>query len=219
MRARRLNSGYASAIGVLMSLMVMGSAGAGPGGGGHGGGGAHGGGGGFHGGSRGSFGRSFGGGYRGGYHGYYGGRYGGWRGGWGGFGLGLYLPFLPWDYEALWWGGIPYYYANDAYYQWDGSVGEYQQVQPPTGLPQAAPESVSGPSNLTATSHLFAYPKGGQSQEQQTRDRSECSQWAQTQTKSDSAKAQADLASDTTRHQDYLRAEAACLEGRNYSVK
>jgi len=159
MRARRLNSGYASAIGVLMSLMVMGSAGAGPGGGGHGGGGAHGGGGGFHGGSRGSFGRSFGGGYRGGYHGYYGGRYGGWRGGWGGFGLGLYLPFLPWDYEALWWGGIyPITMRTTAYYQWDGSVGEYQQVQPPTGLPQAAPESVSGPSNLTATSHLFRIP-------------------------------------------------------------
>jgi len=81
---------------VLMSLMIMGSAGAGPGGGGHGGGGAHGGGGGFHGGSRGSFGRSFGGGYRGGLSRNYGGRYGGWRGGWGGFGLGLYYRFLPW---------------------------------------------------------------------------------------------------------------------------
>ena len=228
MRTRGLIAGCCVvAIGILMSLMVMGSASAGPGGGGHGGGGAHGGGGGgahgggggFHGGSRGSFGHSFGGGYRGGYHGHYGGRFGGGRGGWGGFGLGLYLPFLPWDYETLWWGGMPYYYANDGYYQWDGGVGEYQQVQPPAGPSQAAPDGISGPNDTTATSHLFAYPKGGQSPEQQTRDRSECRQWAQSQAKSDSTKALADVASVSTRHQGYLRAEAACLEGRNYSVK
>ena len=228
MRTRGLISGCrVVAIGILMSLVLIGSASAGPGGGGHGGGGGgfHGGGGSVHGGSRGSFGHYFGGGYRGGYygsHGYYGGRYGygRWRGGWNGFGFGLYVPFLPWGYETLWWGGVPYYYANDDYYLWDDSVGEYQEVQPPAGPPQAAPDGVSGPSDLTATAHLFAYPKGGQSPEQQARDRDECRHWAQSQTGFDSMQAQTNEANDSTaKRQGYLRAEAACLEGRNYSVK
>jgi hypothetical protein len=127
---------------------------------------------------------------------------------------------LPWGYDTLWWGGEPYYYANDAYYQWDGGVGEYQQVQPPAGPAEAAPDGMSNPNDITATTHLFAYPKGAQSPEQQARDRDECSHWAQSQTGSDSTQTQTNVASAAAaKRQNYLRAEAACLEGRNYSVK
>jgi hypothetical protein len=54
---------------------------------------------------------------------------------------------------------------------------------------------------------LFAYPKTGQTAEQQTRDRQECRNWAASQTGSD------------TDSEGHLRAQAACLEGRGYSVK
>src|SRR5580700_6273029 len=88
--------------------------------GGGGGGGAHGGGyGGGHG----------GGGGRGGYgHRGFGGRgYGYGRFGYGGFGFyddfgllgyGLFFDALPLYYLTYWWGGVPYYYANDNFYQW-----------------------------------------------------------------------------------------------------
>jgi hypothetical protein len=70
------------------------------------------------------------------------------------------------------------------------------------------------------TSDLFAYPKGGQKEDQQARDRNECRHWAANQTGFDPAKAQTDAIRDAVaKRQGYLRAEAACLEGRNYSVK
>src|SRR5450631_2742251 len=142
------------------------------GGGGHFGGGghaavAHGGYGGGYGGYRGGYGGYRGGygygGYRGGY-GWRGGYYGGW--GWGGLGLGLYFAALPLYYSTLWWDGIPYYYANDNYYVYDGNVGQYQTVAPPPGLQNqvAAPEEPVG-------TDLMAYPKNGQSPEQQAKDK------------------------------------------------
>ena len=58
---------------------------------------------------------------------------------------------------------------------------------------------------------LFAYPKNGQSDEQQSADRSECGQWASSQTGAADASA-----AGTT---DYKRALTACLQGRGYSVQ
>jgi hypothetical protein len=167
------------------------------------------GGGGFHGGFHSGF-----GGYRGGYayglRGGYGYGYGYRRGygccGWGWPG-GLFLATLPLYYSTWWWGGVPYYYAYNNYYVWNPDVAQYQSVAPPSGmLTQGAPgaEAARG-------TDLFAYPKNGQSQEQQARDRQECRDWAATQTGS-SAPAQGGLETN-------LRAQAACLEGRGYSVK
>ena len=66
--------------------------------------------------------------------------HGGWGGyGWGfgaGLGLGLYFSSLPFYYSTYWWGGIPYYYADDTFYTWDGSAGEYQTVSPPPEVEQ-----------------------------------------------------------------------------------
>ena len=146
-------------------------------------GGHFGGGGGFHGGHY--------GGYRGGWAGrpYYGSRgYYGWRAGWGccgwggpWVGLGWYLPVLPLGYSTAWWDGVPYYYANNYYYAWDSGAGQYQAVEPPAGI--SGPASSSGTYIPTATqsntwTDLYAYPKAGQSAEQQVRDRDECHKWA-----------------------------------------
>jgi hypothetical protein len=56
---------------------------------------------------------------------------------------------------------------------------------------------------------LFAYPKNGQSDEQQSTDRAECGRWAGSQTGSDGSAAG---------NMDYRRALTACLQGRGYSV-
>jgi hypothetical protein len=60
---------------------------------------------------------------------------------------------------------------------------------------------------------LYAYPKNGQSEAQQAKDRSECRQWAGTQPNTDAS------GNDAASHQNYLQAEAACLTGRGYSVQ
>lgn len=79
-------------------------------------------------------------------------------------------------------------------------------------------------------SQLFIYPKAGQSSEPQARDREDCHRWAVVQTGVDPRVA-ADASTATTgttktldgitaaKRADYLRADGARLEGRNYSVE
>jgi hypothetical protein len=211
-----------SAVAALVMVAAAGVASAGPGGGGHGGGGGghfaggfHGGGGGWHGGYGGRGGYGWRGGYggRGGYYGGYGWCCGGWGWGWG---LGFYLPLLPLYYDTYWWGGIPYYYADGNYYLWDGDIGEYEAVEPPAGLSSTPP--AQGPTvNPAVSSELFAYPKGGQSEAQQKQDKEECRRWATSESGFDPAAPRPGKEPDA--RQSYLRAEAACLEARNYSVR
>jgi hypothetical protein len=187
-RHRPLRAALLALSGALLLAAAGGPASAAPhggfGGGGHAAfGGARGG---FaHGGfARGGFAR--GGGGRGYAHPYgRGGRGYGWRGygrgygwgpywGWGvGLGLGLYLSTLPWDYATYWWDGVPYYYAGNSYYIWDGADGRYESVQPPS---QVSEQAVSAP-----PMKLYAYPKNGQSAQQQAADTAECVRWAHQQ--------------------------------------
>jgi hypothetical protein len=221
-------------IGASLAAIAAGSSGsavAHSGGGGGGGGGSHGGGGGFHGGSGvhggGGFHGRGGGGYRGGWHG--GGGYrrgwygGGYYGAWGGLGYGLFFATLPWYYDTYWWDGAPYYYADDVYYQWNRDAAQYETVQPPAGL------SDQVKAQAPVVSELFMYPKAGQSSEQQARDREECHRWAVGQAGFDpttvavasaGSPTASQLRADSTavKRADYLRADGACLEGRNYSV-
>jgi hypothetical protein len=204
-----------AALTAAVLLGAVGLAHAGPGGGG----GGHFGGGGFHGGGHGGYAARGGYSWRGGWHGgYYGGGYGRWWGGWG-FGLGVYLPFLPWYYATYWWNDVPYYYADGLYYLWDSDVGEYQAVQPPADLSSTPPADAAAQTGAPAVdSELFAYPRAGQSQAQQQQDKDQCRLWAAAQTQATSAQAAGERAAATSRP-DYLRAEAACLEARNYSVR
>ena len=160
----------------------------------HGGGGSHGGGGGHRGGGR-------HGSWRGG-HGYRHGWYGGW-----GLDYGFLLASLPWYYDTYWWDGAPYYYADDEFYQWNSSEGEYQTVPPPARLADHVKAQAA------VHRELFVYPKGGQSPQQQASDRAECHLWAVTETGFDPT-----AAPDAPEITAYLSAERACLEGRNYTV-
>jgi hypothetical protein len=199
--------------------------------GGHGGGGGAGGGhaaaGGFHGG--GGYHGAAGGGYRGGYAGGYRGGYGGYRGGYGygyrggyygghgwgpgwgyGLGVGLFVAALPWYYSTYWWGGVPYYYADNTYYVYNDSAGQYQSVAPPAGLQSDAPPAGAPPAgDPEAAGQIYMYPKSGQTPEQQARDRADCDAWARQQTGTSAA----------SHSPDYFRANAACLDARGYSVK
>jgi hypothetical protein len=146
-------------------------------------------------------------GYRG-YAGY--GRSGyGYRGFYGrGLGYGLFLAALPLYYATYWWNGIPYYYADDTYYIWNGGVGRYETVVPPEGIAQEAPAENAG--------ELYVYPRRGQSSEQQARDRYECHRWAAEQSGFDPSQGAPGAAAARA---DYRRAQSACLEARDYSVR
>jgi hypothetical protein len=233
-----------------------GQVGGGGGGQAGGGGGGHAGGGGFGGGHGGGFGAVHGGGgsHGGGVRGN-----GGWHDhdhghdhdpdhdhfGQRGYGWGYdpLLSRLPFYYSTFWWDGVPYYYADDNYYVWNGSAGGYQAVDPP---PQVLNQSTAS----AGVTELYAYPKNGQSAEEQARDKQECETWAAQQAAlhapqpassvpaapldPDAAVAGAasapaarsgppadGYATETLtpeKREQYLRAESACLEGRGYSV-
>jgi hypothetical protein len=150
-----------------------------------------------------------------------------------GAGFAWFLPVLPAFCATYWWNSVPYYYYNDVYYTYDPAASGYVVTTPPPALdsdaapvdsnggagpaapgPQAGPggpanygPAPAGPANGDG---LFAYPKNGQSEQQQTADRSECAQWAGSQTGGVQQSAAGGL--------DYRRAMTACLQGRGYSV-
>jgi len=168
------------------------------------------------------------GGYYG--HGYSTGAY--WRGGYwhGGFwprayyGLGFswFLPILPLAYATYWYGGIPYYYANDVYYTYNPSYDGYVATDPPpvadsTGDgsaavagpgPEAGPGPGAGQADGAVAGQIFMYPKNGQTPQQQATDKAECQQWA--------AQQAGQVAQNGP---DYRRAMTACVEGRGYSAR
>ena len=184
--------------------------------GGGGGGGHAGGGGGAH---------FSGGGHAGAYGGYRGGGYvlggcggggwgcWGWGWGWGGLGLGLYFATLPLYYQTYWWNGVPYYYADNTYYTYDQNAKQYQTVAPPDGLQPQAGAAGGAPAT---SGELIAYPKNGQPADQQSKDKYECHKWAAGQTGYDPTTG---AAAPANKRPDYMRAQAACLEGRGYSVE
>lgn len=108
-------------------------------------------------------------------------------------------------------GGIAYLYANGVYYR-ERHEGGYEVVPAPVG-------SEGGSASATPP-RLFVYPRAGQSAEQQAGDEYECHRWAVTQSGFDpTAVVTATAGADHGRRADYQRASAACLEGRNYTVR
>ena len=154
--------------------------------------------------------------------GYWGGGY--WPRAWYGSGFNWFLPVLPLAYATYWWGGVPYYYANDAYYTYDSSYDGYVATDPPpisgntdssggatapNGAPAGDPsQGGAPPQSQGAVGQVFMYPKNGQSVEQQTTDKAECQQWATQQA--------GQVAQNPS---DYQRAMVACVEGRGYSAR
>ena len=129
--------------------------------------------------------------------------------------IGAFVPFLPYYYSTVWWRGVPYYYANDTYYTWNGGEDEYEVVTAPNGIESG------GTTAPPPIDEVFIYPKNGQDSGQQARDKYECHRSAADQTGFDPTRpgggVEADVAA--TKRSDYMRAQAACLEARGYSVK
>jgi hypothetical protein len=124
-------------------------------------------------------------------------------------------------YATYWYGGVPYYYADDVYYTYNPSYDGYVATDPPPvgdssgagegAPPNAGPAPNGGPApgdGGAAAGQIFMYPKNGQSVEQQATDKAACQQWASQQA--------GQVAQNGS---DYQRAMAACVEGRGYSAR
>jgi hypothetical protein len=105
----------------------------------------------------------------------------------------------------------PYYYAP--YYA------------PPTVIIREQPPEYFQPAQSVTPSsaeRIFVYPRQGQSEDLQAKDRYECHSWAVSQTRYDPTQSSIGEIPATKRDQmraDYRRAEDACLDGRGYTVK
>jgi hypothetical protein len=134
------------------------------------------------------------------------------RGGHGGGYRGWWVPWAVIGGAAVL--AAPYYYAP--YY---GPPTVIIREQPPEYF-QPAP-SVTPPS----TERIFVYPRQGQSEELQAKDRYECHNWAVSQTWREPRKVSIEewtliiKSMSEAQRADYLRAESACLDGRGYTVK
>lgn len=112
-------------------------------------------------------------------------------------------------------GALSYYYVNGMYYRplmVDG-VRSYEVVAPPVAGtdPAAAPSTPS---------KLFVYPRQAQSADQQATDEYECHRWAADRSGYDpTVSATGGAASAPGGRSDYQRAQAACLDGRGYTVR
>jgi hypothetical protein len=155
--------------------------------------------------------------HRGGGHGEHGSGGGLYRfgehGGWIIPGHGFYFASIPSYCKLVYWEGVPYYYADDLYYEWNGTAGAYQQVQPPAGLAEQI--------DAHAPAELFVFPNGDQTNEQVKRDSEACHDWAVQQAGFDPNAAPRTEASDRSaaKRANYLRADEACLEARDYTVE
>ena len=139
-------------------------------------------------------------GHSGGHHGY----------GWGGGSYGFYGA-LPAFATVLTIGALTYWVADGIYYR-AVPAGGYEVVPAPVGAAQPAAALAYG-------NRVFIYPRNAQSKEQQATDEYQCHQWAVGQTGFDPSLAGAAGPTDQESRQNYRRAQAACLDGRGYTVK
>ena len=123
--------------------------------------------------------------------------------------IGAFVRTLPVGFIAFTIGFSTYYHVNDTYYVWDEDREGYLVVAQPVGATEAIEKATTG--------RLVVYPKEGQSDEQQAKDRYECHRWAVTESGIDPTLEEQEF--DTSDRNIYRRAIAACLEGRGYTVK
>jgi hypothetical protein len=129
--------------------------------------------------------------------------------------IGVFVPALPAFYTTLVLGGATYFYANDTYYAWRAAQHQYEVVAAPADAESAQVTATSGGGTDGKT---FIYPKAGQSEDQQAKDRYECHRWAVDQTGFDPSLG-SPPAGQAAKVDDYHRAMSACLEARDYTVR
>lgn len=126
--------------------------------------------------------------------------------------IGLAVSVLPPFYTTLWVGGSPYYYADGVYYAWRPEQNSFVVVESPRES-----DVVALPAEV---SQQFIYPKNGQDEQQQAKDRYECHRWSVSQTGFDPTQpSNARSVQNASQRDDYQRATKACLDGRGYSVR
>lgn len=131
--------------------------------------------------------------------------------------IGISVSYLPDLYTTVWFGGIPYYYANSVYYTRRAEGYGYLVSEPPAGATAR---------NATATmpvygEEIFVYPRQGQSEATLAHDRYECHRWAVSQTGFDPSQPGGGVteSQNALSRSDYRRAITACLEARGYTVR
>lgn len=126
--------------------------------------------------------------------------------------VGIVVPFLPNFYTTLWYGGMPYYYANSVYYVGRADGPGYVVTAPPYGAATSA---------AAESEEFFVYPKEGQSEEAQARDRYDCHRWAFDQTGFDPSLPGGGVpeSDNLQARSEYRRAITACLEALGYTVR
>jgi hypothetical protein len=125
--------------------------------------------------------------------------------------VGIWVSDLPSFATAVTIAGIAYLVVNDVYYR-ERTGGGYEVVAPPVDTGRPSPGTPD---------RMFVYPRNGQTAERQASDEYECHRWAVSQTGFDpsgAAVGQPDAGHPAMRA-DYLRAQAACLDGRGYTVR
>lgn len=129
--------------------------------------------------------------------------------------LGAFVATLPPFYTTVMLDDVPYYYANDTYYEWNAGQQEYRIVAPPPGVESA------GSAQPAPDGQLFVYRKNDVSPQQQANDRYECDGAASEETGFDPTQEDGGVAADIERAKraEYFRAEAACLAVRGYTVR
>ena len=137
--------------------------------------------------------------------------------------VGVFVPILPVGYTTVYFGGVPYYYANDAYYEWVPAQNQYEVVAPPgdENAAQMQPPPGAAPPPAPSGDDFFVYPKNGQPDDLQAKDKYECHKWAAQQSGFDPTLSGGGVPADqnASARSSYNRAMVACLEGRGYSVK
>jgi hypothetical protein len=131
-------------------------------------------------------------------------------------GRGYFFASLPPYCTLLYWQGTGFYYADGLYYEWNGTAGGYQEVEPPAALIQQVD------SQLAVEADLFVFPVEGQTNSQLEADRAECDRWAVTQVGFDprTARPRNNTADGFAAQRDsYARADRLCLEARHYAVQ
>jgi hypothetical protein len=124
--------------------------------------------------------------------------------------FGVVVGDLPAFATVLTIGAIGYWYANGVYYR--RVVDGYEVVPPPVASGTAS-------NAAPAPDKLFVYPRQNQTAEQQASDEYECHRWAVTQSGFDPTANATGTGTSNGSRADYGRAQAACLDGRGYTVK
>lgn len=123
--------------------------------------------------------------------------------------IGAFVTSLPDGFIAFSIGLATYYYLNNTYYIWDDAREGYVVVEKPKGAEDAIAKATRG--------RLVVYPNKGQSEDQQAKDRYECHRWAVSESGFDPTLEENEYSPKD--NDVYRRALAACLEGRDYTVK